>query len=322
MALSAKEPKKKKRKGDPQQAGDTDDQELLLSAMEVVVKAFLGVEKDMIKSSENDKDEEESKDEESNKDEDDASDASSKSSAKVDGCVTGIDVLKTLRATGKRFKALVDAEMDRRLEEKIMPDLEDNHSNICGNSFSLELLLSAGLDKYPQQEMIIEKCREFIDPESHETLCDKDNFDYKGAEKALRKDGSIGNVFKFDTESSHDSDDTWSVEFKCDEEITDNAFEELESLLVDGSGFRYPSEYDSFGVNEFEERFNAEEFAKLKEQLWFILCRAKSVKHSYWEGDYEFYDNGVSDTIREEFFAFSTHGGGNFVLEFRHALEN
>jgi len=184
--------------------------------------------------------------------------------------------------------------------------------------------LSAGLDKYPEQEKIIKKCREFIDPGNHETPCDEDKFDYKGAEKALQKDGAIDNVFKFDAESSEGGYNTWpyiwSVDFQCDEDITDKALEELESLLVDGSGFRYPETYDSFDVNEFEEQFNAEEFAKLKEHLWFILCRATSVKHSYWEGNYEFPDGGIHDVVREEFFAFSTHGGGNFVLKFRHGL--
>jgi len=234
--------------------------------------------------------------------------------------------LKTLRATGKLFKGVVDKALDRRLEEitdeliseeTSTDELISEETNFCGNSFELHLVLSAGLDDAPGPEDIMENCRQIIDREGDQV----DHFDLKGAEKALRKDGSIDDVYDFVSKRYDWGENIWSVDSQCGEEITDVAFKQLRFLL-EGDGFRYPEDYDSFGVNEFDERFDAEEFSKLKEHLWFILCRAKSVKHSFWEGHFEIPGDGTYNVEREEFFTFSTHGGGNFVLKFRHAFLN
>lgn len=104
-----------------------------------------------------------------------------------------------------------------------------------------------------------------------------------------------------------------------EEEVTYNAFQKLESLLEGGSGFAYPYGYDSFGVNEFKERFDSEGFSELKECLWPILCRAKSVKHSFFEGHFELLED-IIDVEREDFYVFSTQSGGNFVLKSRHTM--
>jgi hypothetical protein len=191
------------------------------------------------------------------------------------------------------------------------------------SNFYLELSLSRGSSSFLTREQITENCFDFIDPENLPIECqhEKHVFDKEAAKKALLKDQVINNVHKFSSGEYYGDSCIWSIKFNCDSECDrDSAFDVLESLLVDGSSFCYPELYDSFGVNEFDEQFDAKEFSNMKALLWQILCITKSLKHSFWEGHYEYWDYDILNTEREDYFLFETHGGKTFVLKFRHAF--
>lgn len=240
--------------------------------------------------------------------------------------------LKSLRAVSQKFRTLVDQELDRRLRvlAEDGPDLHSldgfEYTNCFHDGSDLELSLSAGMTKGRGRRATMNKCLWWIDAKKRGWKDDEGeeyelDFDDRAAKAALRKDGKIENVFEYVSDDKYDgSSHVWSVESQREEEVTYNAFQKLESLLECGSGFAYPYGYDSFGVNEFKERFDSEGFSELKECLWPILCRAKSVKHSFFEGHFELLEEFIFDVEREEFYVFSTQSGVNFVLKSRHTM--
>jgi len=217
------------------------------------------------------------------------------------------------------------------------------------------LCLSVGWEKYPGEEGLIKKCLEYLDPEEKGRYanCDKDTFDGKAAEKTLRKDKHIYDIYEFtpkgeayhcgdedgasiDTESSSKGGGSWSVNYRCKNTLTkEEAFKKLESVF-NGDFCDYPDGYCNFGQTPFsgqlgstdsedsgidseakEQKPPPSRLKVLKEHVLTILDKANFVALASWSGNCEDTAGDHSALLeREEFFFFRTEDGQKFLFQF------
>ena len=201
-----------------------------------------------------------------------------------------------------------------------------------------DLCLSVGWEKYPGEEGLMKKCLEYLDPEENGryAYCDEDTFDGKAAEKALRKDKVIYDIYEFTPEG--EGDGMWSVNYRCKNTLCkEEALEKVESVF-DGDFCEYPEGYDNFGQTPFsgqlgstdsedsgsdsdskakEQKTPPSRLKVLKELVLTILDKASLVEHSSWSGNCEDTAGEHSALIeREEFFFFRTEDGQKFLFQF------
>jgi len=193
-----------------------------------------------------------------------------------------------------------------------------------------DLCLSVGWENDPGEEGLMEKCLEYINPlkKGQYARVDEETFDHKAAEKALRKDGSIDDIYEF---SPKGGDGCWLVHSQCKKTLTkEEASSSLEDLFG-GSFCSYPEVYDNFGKTPFSGQSGSEasgseskgdekqtRLSHLKESVSIILDRASFVAHSYWEGHCEdFGGDGDSQIERQDFFFFCTEDDQKFLLQFK-----
>ena len=96
------------------------------------------------------------------------------------------------------------------------------------------LRLSVGWETGPDEEWLMEKCLKYVDPAMARLWdSDRETFDQEAAEKALRKDGLIDDIYKFTPEGKASHGFYWSVSSERKETFTTKgkALESLERLF-------------------------------------------------------------------------------------------
>jgi len=195
-----------------------------------------------------------------------------------------------------------------------------------------KLCLSVGWEKDPGEEGLVEKCLEYLDPQNkgqYAHIDYEEEFDSKAAEKALRKDGTIDDIFEFAPQGEADGG-YWAVNYQCKKTLTKEEASDLLDSLFQGDFCSYPDGYDNFGKTPFardkskakesgSDNSKAEEkqtkLSNLKESVLTILDQSSFVAHSSWEGHCQD-EEGSSQIERQDFFFFGTHDDQKFLLQF------
>lgn len=229
--------------------------------------------------------------------------------------------------------ASTSTEEENRIEqiEKSCP-LTWNGSDTASGIYSsmdeeASLCLTVGWENDPGEEYLMEKCKEYMDPEKKGSYsqCEGEDVDVKAAEKALRKDGSVDDLFEFTTDGERECF-YWSVSCQDKKKLTTEKATKTIQWLFDGDLCTFPVEYDNFGETPFSKNSDDSKkdsvgekdktsLSNLKESVLMILKSSTSISHSSWEGLCQTEENS-SQIDREDFFFFETENVQKFLLKF------
>lgn len=235
-----------------------------------------------------------------------------------------------------------EAPKDKSMQqiEKSCPLLwngRDSENGVFGSmDEDANLYLTVGWENDPGQDKLMEKCLKYIDAEemAHYSQCEPEDFNAKAAEKALRKDGSIDDVFQFTT-GGKSIGYYWYVSCQYKKKLTKEEATETIQRLFDGYLCTYPVGHDNFGKTPFSADSDDESdndsgdednddsdgenetvsLLDLKDSVLMILKGSSFVAHSSWKGLCQSEENS-SQIEREDFFFFESENGQKFLLKF------
>lgn len=177
----------------------------------------------------------------------------------------------------------------------------------------------------PEEEELIQKCMSFLDPKdagAYSNCEDDEEYDKDAAEKALRKNGEIEDIYEFSGLKDAELLPCWTVKYEYNKTLTkEEASTELDNLFDGHYEYcPYPDGYDNFGVTPFgRSDGNDENPSELKKfyttTLLPILDEATNVKHSFWFGQCE-NEECSTNIARNDFFLFQTKDDNKVLFKF------